>query len=57
MLFMEQALRAKHLSARSYDRILRVARTIADLADRENITDADLCEACQYRCLEQNRTQ
>ncbi len=54
MLFMEQALRAKHLSARSYDRILRVARTIADLADRDKITDADLCEACQYRSFEQS---
>lgn len=53
--FMEQALRAKHLSARSYDRILRVARTVADLAGRAQITEADLAEACQYRCFEQGQ--
>ncbi len=51
--FMHIALNAKHMSARSYDRILRVARTIADLSCRENITEEDLSEACQYRCLDQ----
>ena len=52
-LFMRQALEAKHLSARSYDRILRVARTCADLNGHEEITDEELAEASQYRTMDQ----
>jgi magnesium chelatase family protein len=51
--FLDLALNAKHLSARSYDRILRVARTCADLNGHEQITDAEISEACQYRVLDQ----
>ncbi len=40
------------LSARAFDRILRVARTIADLAGREQFSDSDLCEAIQFRSFE-----
>lgn len=38
-----------HLSARSYTRVLKIARTIADLAKEDHITTAHLAEALQYR--------
>lgn len=40
------------LSARAYSRVLRVARTIADLARRDALTAPDLAEALQYRTLD-----
>jgi magnesium chelatase family protein len=38
-----------NLSAQAYHRILKLARTIADLAGRENIQSIHLVEALQYR--------
>ena len=46
---LEQAFRSMNLSARSYDRIVKVARTIADLAGEENISAMHIGEAIQLR--------
>lgn len=47
--FMRQAISKLQLSARSYYRILKISRTIADLSKDENITIFHLAEAFQYR--------
>lgn len=46
------AMQDQNLSARAYDRILKVARTIADLANSDTVRDEHVSEAVQYRSLD-----
>ncbi|MFP6875374.1 MAG: YifB family Mg chelatase-like AAA ATPase [Roseibacillus sp.] len=50
--FLEQAMAQLNFSARAHDRILKVARTLADLDDSENIGATQVLEAIQYRSLD-----
>jgi magnesium chelatase family protein len=49
---LETCFESMGLSARAYDKILRIARTIADLDGSENIALQHVTEAVQYRSLD-----
>ena len=50
--YLEHAMEQMNFSARAHDRILKVARTLADLGGSENIRSNDILEAIQYRAMD-----
>ena len=51
---LEQAMNSLNFSARAYDRILKVSRTLADLEGSRDIREVHVMEAIQYRTLDRN---
>jgi len=51
---LERAMQQQGLTARAHDRVLKVARTIADLEGADGLTMAHLAEAIQYRTLDRS---
>lgn len=55
--FLKQGITRLGLSARSYHKILRIARTLADMANQSQVTNQHLAEALAYRSLERQGLQ
>ncbi len=55
--FLDQAMTRLGLSARAYHRVIKVARTIADLVGDQDLATTHLGEALQYRCLDRTTTR
>lgn len=54
LVLIEQAMKNLHLSARAYFKILKIARTIADLENNLNVEKKHIAEAIQYRSLDRS---
>ena len=52
---LEMAVKELHLSARAYHKIIKLARTIADMAEEKQIHQDHVSEAIQYRSLDRMR--